>query len=73
MNANVFRLKNFAGQSPKPKGVTTMQTYYIFDCTTEEPVGEVLAISTADAEYIAAGLFTNHRTIDMYAIPDSAF
>lgn len=50
-----------------------MQTYYIFDSSTGEPVGEVLAISVADAEYIAAGTFTMHRAIDMYAIPASAF
>lgn len=49
----------------------TMQTYYIFDEHTNTLVGEVLAISIADAEEIAAGTYLDHGM--MYAIPCTNF
>lgn len=48
-----------------------METYYIFDEHTDDFVGTVLAISTSDAEEIAAGTYLDHGM--MYAIPHSAF
>lgn len=50
-----------------------MQTYYIFDEDTDTLIGEVLAISVADAEYIAAGTFFDHPSNRMYALSAASF
>ena len=50
-----------------------MQTYYIFDEDTDTLIGEVLAVSVADAEYIAAGAFFDHPTNRMYALSANNF
>ena len=50
-----------------------VKTYYIYDQQTDDFVGEVLATSIADAEYIAAGTFFDHRSIDMYALSADSF
>lgn len=50
-----------------------MQTYYIFDEDTDTMIGEVLAVSVADAEYIAAGTFLDHPTNRMYALSADSF
>ena len=48
-----------------------VETYYIFDQHTDDFIGTVLAISTADAEEIAAGTFLDYGL--MYALPHSSF
>ena len=47
-----------------PEPLTT--TYCIYDQYTDEFIGEVLAISEDDAEFIAAGKFLDHGM--MYAL-----
>ena len=49
------------------------RTYYIFDEDTDIMIGEVLAISVADAEYIAAGTFLDHPSHRMYALSADSF
>ncbi|MBP5710035.1 MAG: hypothetical protein J6W84_03555 [Bacteroidales bacterium] len=49
------------------------KTYYIFDQQTDDFIGEVLAISIADAEYIACGTFLDHGAFDMYALSADSF
>lgn len=49
------------------------KTYYIFSEQTEELIGEVLATSIADAEYIACGTFFDYNTTDMYALSADSF
>lgn len=44
------------------------KTYCIYDQQTDEYIGDVLAISVEDAEFIAAGTFFDHNSNDMYAL-----
>lgn len=52
----------------------TERTYYIYDAAQHNAyVGEVLAISVDDAEYIAAGTFFDHNVADMFAVAANEF
>lgn len=45
-----------------------MKTYYIYYYQDDTFLGTVQANSIEEAEYIAAGLFTEYGSIDLYAL-----
>lgn len=50
-----------------------VKTYYIYNQQNDEFIGEVLAMSIADAEYIAAGTFFDYGSNEMYALSADSF
>lgn len=47
-----------------------MKTYYIYNEQTEAYIGEVEASSIEEAEYKAAGKFTDYGSAEMYALSE---